>query len=117
VGQGLIHGHPRFAVASQSPTVAERHVEGFTEGAHHVFDRVMIAGLQVTHSLDAKVHAAVKGQLLEHVIIKSQAGVHVDPTLARHAQSNAEQRLGGVSLEAKCWARHRRIEQYGSQRV
>ena len=77
VRERFIHRHARFAVASEALAITQRLVQRFTEGAHHVFDGVVIAGLEVAHALESQVETRVKGELLEHVIVETRTGVDV----------------------------------------
>ena len=45
-------------------------------------------------AFETQVHAAVEGELLEHVVVETESGVHVDPTLAGDPQTDVQQRLG-----------------------
>ena len=47
VREGFVHRNSSLAVASEPSAVAEGTVERLTEGSHHVFDGVVVAGLEI----------------------------------------------------------------------
>ena len=75
-----VHRHACFAVANDSSSISQRGAQGVTECSHHVFNSVVVARLEVANTFQAKVHATVERQLLEHVVIKSVPRVNKDTT-------------------------------------
>ena len=77
----------------------------------------MFAGLEVAHPLQTKVHTSVKRQLLEHVVVEAEPGVHVDTTFAGNAEPDVQQRLGRRATTTHRRTRHRRAPANAAQYV
>jgi len=72
-------------------------VQGLAEGNADVFHRVVTVNMKVAFGMDIEVDQAVAGDLVEHVVKKTNAGVQ--PGLARAVQIDLDRDpgLGGVA--------------------
>jgi len=91
-GQGLVERHVGVAIAGQALLVANSLREGLADGDSHIFHRVVAVDVQVADSFDLEVKCAVAGDLVEHVVEETDAGIEL--TLARTIQIDPDPDLG-----------------------
>ncbi len=73
-GQGLIHGHDEISCSQDAFLISERFCKGFAEGDSDVFNGVVLVDVEITHTLELKVEAAVTSEQFEHVIKEANSG-------------------------------------------
>jgi hypothetical protein len=85
--QGLVEGHVGVAVAGQALLVADRLRKGLADGDAHILDGVVAVDVQVADGFDLEVEAAVAGDLVEHVVEETDAGVELTLAASRPGRS------------------------------
>ena len=98
-GEGLVEGNDGVAHAPDAPGVAEGLPEYPSQGYADVFDQVVPTGLQVTLSVEGYVNEAVAGQLPDHVIQETVAGVYVVGALAVEVNGDVDGGLAGLAFK------------------
>ena len=63
-----------MAVTAQTPFVAHGLGHGLPKRDAHIFDRVVAVNVQVALALDVEVYQAMPGNLIEHMVKKTDAG-------------------------------------------
>jgi hypothetical protein len=91
----IVHRNDRGAVARDPPPVAECTVDCLAERDRGVLGGVMRTGLQIAGGVDDEVEAAVKGELLEEVVVQPCSRFDTHATRAVQPESHAHGRLGG----------------------
>ena len=72
--QGFVQRHVGVAVAANPFFIAHRLVYCLAQRDAHIFNRVMAIDVQVALSQDVQVNQPVAGDLVQHVVKKTDAG-------------------------------------------
>ena len=78
LGQGLVHGHPGFAVAPHAGTLQQGLADGVAQADADVLDGVVLVHLQVAAGLELQVEIAVGREQVQHVVQEGDAGIDLD---------------------------------------
>src|SRR5262249_38316640 len=80
--QCFVHGHHKVAGAIDSATIPKRLRDCLTERNAQVFDGVVLVDVEIAFRVDPKIECSMPGNQLEHVIEKSNSGMHLVAALA-----------------------------------
>src|ERR1700733_4567015 len=94
----LIHRQQK-TVAADPGLVAERLAQRLADGQRAILDRVMLIDVQIPAAAQLQLKAAVPGELLEHVIEESDAGL--DVTAGRTVELELQLDVGFARLTAQ----------------
>ena len=89
-------GHVGVAITGQALLVADRLGEGLADGDAHILDGVVAVDVG-SPTASIQVEAAVAGNLVEHVVEETDAGVELTLAAAVEVDPDADLRLEGVA--------------------
>jgi len=95
--QGFVEGHIGVAVTAQALLVAKSLGQGLADGDADIFSGVMAVNVQVALGLHRQIHHAVAGNLIEHVIEKTDAGRKLRHARAIKVEADADLGFQGVA--------------------
>jgi hypothetical protein len=73
--------------------------KSLTQGDAHVFNGVVAIDVQVAHRVDVQIDQAVTGDLIEHVIEETNAGMQLGRAGAVEIDSNSDLGFSGVASD------------------
>jgi len=97
--QGFIQRHIGVAIAAQSLFVAHGLGHRLAQRDAHVLDRVVSIDVQIAIGLDVQVDQTMAGDLIEHVVKKANAGVHLALTRAVQVELHPDAGFGGLAAD------------------
>ena len=95
--QALVHRQNK-AEAVDAALVAERQLQGFAQRQAGIFHGVVIVDIQVALNRDLHTEAAVRGDLIQHVVKETDAGVDLAAAFAVEPDLHVDLRLFGVAF-------------------
>ena len=78
-----------------SITVDGRQLQGLAQGDGGVLDAVVLVNVQVAVAAEREVHAAVAGNLVQHVVVEPEAGVDGGASASVQVHLHHDVRFGG----------------------
>src|SRR3954454_5633713 len=97
-GQCLVERGVGVAEPPYTAALAQRLVDGRTQGQSTVLGRVMIVYVQVAVALQFQVEPGVLGECGQHVVEKADAALDLGSAIAIEQQLQPDGRLGGTPL-------------------
>ena len=96
-----------MSIAAQASFVAYRLSHGLAQGDAHVFHGVVTVDVQVALGFNREIDQTVAGNLIQHVVEKTDAGGKVRDTSAVQVERHADLGLSRVARHL-CFAFHHR---------
>ena len=98
-GQRLVQRHIGVAVAAQAFFVANGAGHGLAKADADIFHRVVAVDVQVAVAIDFEVNQAVAGNLLQHMVKKTDAGAQIGLAGAVQVDAHGDARLCRVAAD------------------